>query len=95
MAFIHRFKVDGQERCGERHAAAAEARDCEGSFWHDDWESQLVHCALCDGIGHGQPGFGPCPLEERGYWEAAAEADWEAARGVIPWHEARELAEAR
>lgn len=23
-----------------------------------------VHCSLCDGLGHGQPGWGPCPLEE-------------------------------
>jgi hypothetical protein len=23
-------------------------------------------CSLCDGIGHGYPGAGPCPLEERG-----------------------------
>lgn len=23
-----------------------------------------VHCAVCDGAGHGQPGYGPCPLEE-------------------------------
>lgn len=23
-------------------------------------------CSLCDGLGHGYPGGGPCPLEERG-----------------------------
>jgi hypothetical protein len=27
-------------------------------------------CSLCDGVGHGYPGAGPCPLEERGYWDA-------------------------
>ena len=27
-------------------------------------------CSLCDAVGHGYPGGGPCPLEERGYWEA-------------------------
>jgi hypothetical protein len=30
-------------------------------------------CNICDGLGHGYPGAGPCPLEERGeqgvpYW---------------------------
>lgn len=24
-------------------------------------------CSICDGLGHGYPGGGPCPLEERGY----------------------------
>jgi hypothetical protein len=23
-------------------------------------------CSICDGIGHGYPGAGPCPLEETG-----------------------------
>jgi hypothetical protein len=23
-------------------------------------------CSICDGLGHGYPGAGPCPLEERG-----------------------------
>lgn len=23
-------------------------------------------CSLCDGLGHGYPGGGPCPLEDRG-----------------------------
>lgn len=27
-------------------------------------------CTLCDGLGHGYPGAGPCPLEEQGYWDA-------------------------
>ena len=27
-------------------------------------EAGLVYCSICDGVGHGQPGYGPCPLEE-------------------------------
>jgi len=27
-------------------------------------------CSLCDGLGHGYPGAGPCPLEERGQYDA-------------------------
>lgn len=27
-------------------------------------------CSLCDGVGHGYPGAGPCPLEERGWMDA-------------------------
>jgi len=26
-------------------------------------------CSICDGLGHGYPGGGPCPLEDRGYWD--------------------------
>lgn len=26
-------------------------------------------CSICDGLGHGYPGAGPCPLEERGAYE--------------------------
>lgn len=24
-------------------------------------------CSICDGLGHGYPGGGPCPLEDRGW----------------------------
>jgi hypothetical protein len=27
-------------------------------------------CSLCDGLGHGYPGGGPCPLEDRGWQDA-------------------------
>lgn len=26
-------------------------------------------CSICDALGHGYPGGGPCPLEDRGYWD--------------------------
>jgi hypothetical protein len=32
-------------------------------------------CSLCDGIGHGYPGAGPCPLEERGAMDADADRE--------------------
>lgn len=59
--------------------------------WQD---SQVVYCSLCDAAGHGQPGYGPCPLEERGAEDAYAEARWEAARGVLSYEAARDLAAA-
>lgn len=31
------------------------------------WEGPS--CSICDGLGHGYPGGGPCPLEDRGAWE--------------------------
>ena len=31
-------------------------------------------CSLCDALGHGYPGGGPCPLEDRGWWDAEEEA---------------------
>lgn len=30
------------------------------------WEVRQGHCSICDGLGHGFPGGGPCPLETRG-----------------------------
>ena len=38
-------------------------------------EANEVCCSICDGLGHGQPGYGPCPLEmgaDDGFerWEA-------------------------
>lgn len=38
-------------------------------------DPDVRYCSLCDGVGHGYPGGGPCPLEERGYWEAEADRD--------------------
>ena len=43
----------------------------EGAFavepTYDDLVEPEQTCSLCDGLGHGYPGAGPCPLEERGY----------------------------
>lgn len=33
------------------------------------WEAEAGFCSICDGLGHGYPGGGPCPLEDRGYGE--------------------------
>lgn len=32
----------------------------------DAWDEGPT-CSLCDGLGHGYPGGGPCPLEDRGW----------------------------
>lgn len=32
----------------------------------DAWWDDRPTCTICDGLGHGYPGGGPCPLEERG-----------------------------
>ena len=41
-------------------------------------EADTVYCSICDGIGHGQPGYGPCPLEDRGWMDTFEEE----ARGL-------------
>lgn len=33
-------------------------------------------CSICDGIGHGYPGAGPCPLEETGEDDPRERALW-------------------
>lgn len=30
-------------------------------------------CSICDGLGHGYPGAGPCPLEDRGDYAGSQE----------------------
>lgn len=91
-------------RCGNhttetRHASPADVRECYADRYareyEEEYEASLVYCSLCDGLGHGQPGYGPCPLEERGADEAYAERQWENARGVLQWEDARDLAEGR
>lgn len=75
MAFTHRHLIDGIEHCGTRHATATEARDCEtDTLAHIAEAAHEVCCSICDGVGHGQPGYGPCPLEVN---EVAA---WETSR---------------
>ena len=45
-------------------------------------------CSICDGIGHGYPGAGPCPTEinEVQYWETDAEERM-AAQADFAMHE--------
>lgn len=52
---------------------------------YDEQEAGMVYCSICDGVGHGQPGYGPCPLEERGWAEALMDEEMEARMGVIPF----------
>lgn len=41
--------------------------DCADALADDfAWEAGRS-CSICDAIGHGYPGGGPCPLEDRGY----------------------------
>jgi len=86
--FTHRFAVEGTEACGRTHVTTTEARDCEVDYMAMMQDADLVYCALCDGIGHGQPGYGPCPLEMRGVEDTYAEEAWEAARGVVSYWDA-------
>jgi hypothetical protein len=68
--------------------------DCEGGrhferiagTWVEnfpEWEDQGPTCSLCDAVGHGYPGGGPCPLEERGWEEAEYDRRREAAMGIF------------
>lgn len=68
---LHRTDWD---REGHVHTTVAEARECQ---FAPDPLYDAPTCSICDGVGHGYPGGGPCPLEEQG---------WAAAR----WDEERE-----
>lgn len=81
---LHKTEWDPK---GHDHATVAEARACVADYEdyaYGDYTGPT--CSLCDAAGHGYPGAGPCPLEERGSDEAYAEALYDAARGVRdPW----------
>ena len=56
--------------CGHTAETASAACDeCWDRYGPDEGPS----CSICDALGHGYPGGGPCPLEERGYWDAEEE----------------------
>ena len=40
----------------------------EDAAWEQECHEQAgaIYCSVCDGAGHGQPGYGPCPLENTG-----------------------------
>ncbi len=83
-------------RCGNRdahhrndvvkHFSAQEVRNCYAESRErrarEEWEAEVVYCSICDGQGHGQPGYGPCPLEMTGADETYRESLWDAARGL-------------
>lgn len=60
----------------------------------DEMQNAEVCCRICDALGHGQPGYGPCPLEERGWMDALQDEEIERRMGVIPFDEAMRMAEA-
>lgn len=43
--------------------------DCETEAYNAarEEEEPEIQCAICDGLGHGQPGYGPCPRYEVDY----------------------------
>lgn len=51
-----------------RRVGAGEALEAvEADLFGDEVETWQQTCSICDGLGHGYPGAGPCPLEDRGY----------------------------
>jgi hypothetical protein len=63
--------------------------DCETEDYYAALaEEEEVCCALCDGLGHGQPGYGPCPRYEvdhdLAYEVEEEEKRAELLRGPIP-----------
>lgn len=52
----------------------AKCEEIEYERWLDAQEPRC--CSICDGMGHGYPGGGPCPLENTMPWhEAQADLD--------------------
>lgn len=41
--------------------------DAYDEVWQEEYfdatEAAIRYCSICDGMGHGYPGGGPCPLE--------------------------------
>jgi hypothetical protein len=66
---------DPVDPCG--HGDTSEGCPRHDSNWEPDEEGPT--CGICDAVGHGFPGGGPCPLEERG-WEDAERDRLEESR---------------
>ena len=46
---------------------AEDAAEAHYYYHPEDGEAYAVYCSVCDGAGHGQPGYGYCPLEDTGW----------------------------
>jgi len=75
--------LPGSKLCGRTPEPGSKLCDfCLEEAEGRAWEATAVYCSICDGLGHGQPGYGPCPLEETGWMEAMAQEAYEASWGV-------------
>ncbi len=54
------------------HTARSLGDALEFIYGPQGWEGPS--CSICDGLGHGFPGGGPCPLEDRGWADALDDA---------------------
>lgn len=54
----------GTRRDGSYTPIAMEAFALLGLRAEAEFEAGVVYCSICDGTGHGQPGYGPCPVFE-------------------------------
>jgi hypothetical protein len=62
-------------RCaaGFVHAARTVAAE-EEAYWDAEAAYEGRTCSICDALGHGYPGGGPCPLEDSGRYDN--EPEW-------------------
>jgi hypothetical protein len=74
MACIAKVHPEGLWGCECRECVALQ------DDAYANYEYEGPSCSICDGLGHGYPGGGPCPLEERGR-DDGFDA-WEESRGV-------------
>ncbi len=75
MAFTHRGDLFAED-FPHQHDTVEQARECEREADHAAWEMACER----DAEAAVERFF-----EDRGYWEARAQEDIEAARGVIPF----------
>ncbi len=61
-----RFHVTVPWRGGRIVIATFRSADDAGEFLYGPESYEGPSCSICDGLGHGYPGGGPCPLEETG-----------------------------
>lgn len=60
MSFTH---VSEHYTAPHPHDTVEEARECELVAASEAFYADEPCCSICDGVGHGYPGAGPCPLE--------------------------------
>lgn len=60
---------DSSQGCPRHDRQAYQDWLAEEQHWADEEATGEPTCSICDAVGHGYPGGGPCPLEMRGRCE--------------------------
>lgn len=68
--------IGAQEAIADLYDLAAQQAHDSDTEPPEDYYGEGPCCSVCDGLGHGYPGGGPCPLEESGSYDYDPPEPW-------------------